>query len=381
MPRIPIKSKKTRRWLILGLLVVAVAAVCGCQTLTFYGQALVGQCQILSREQPIQKLINDPGTPARLKERLEIIQDLRAFAANDLKLPVDGHYKKYADLRRPFVVWNVEGAREFSLEPKSWWYPLVGSLEYRGFFSEKRARTYGARLRRNGLDVYVGGVEAYSTLGWFKDPVLNTFVFHRDADLAEIIFHELGHQRVFARGDEDFNEAFATTVGQQGAQRWLKAHGQTEALGRYLAELKRNDQFVHLIMKVRAQLISLYQDQRTEEGKLKSTHREQFLPADELRRQKNALFDQLQKDFRVLKESWGGAKDYDDWFGREVNNAQLNSVAAYYDLLPAFERLLELNGGDLDKFYVEAEKLSKQPKKERQQRLRALAQPEKTPSP
>ena len=361
-----------RRWLILGGLLLAVVAVSGCQNFNFYRQAIGGQYEILSRQEPIQKLIDDPKTSARLKERLELVKALRVFAGQDLKLPVDGHYQKYADLHRPYVVWNVEAAPEFSLQPKSWWYPLVGSLEYRGYFSQKAAEKYAATLRKKHHDVYVAGVEAYSTLGWFKDPVLNTFIHHRDAELAEILFHELGHQRVFARGDEDFNEAFATTVGQVGARRWLDKKGEVAERERYLAQLRRSDQFVHLIMKTREKLIALYGDQRTEEGKLKATRKAQGAEAEELRRKKREVFEALQKEYARLKETWGGSNEYDEWFSQEVNNARLNSVAAYYDLLPGFEHLLELNGGDLEKFYAEAERLSKKPKKERQQWLRTL---------
>ena len=154
---------------------------------------------------------------------MQLVSKLRDFADRDLKLPVNGHYRKYVDVHRTFVVWNVEAAPEFSMEPKSWWYPLVGSLEYRGYFAESNARGYAARLKKKGYDVYVAGTTAYSTLGWFKDPILNTFVFQPEGELAETIFHEQGHQRVFAGGDTNFNEAFATTVGQEGARRWLRA--------------------------------------------------------------------------------------------------------------------------------------------------------------
>src|SRR5439155_27160335 len=175
-----------------------------------------GQYALLTHQQSIEKLASAPATPSPLKEKLRLVQDLRVFAKQELRLPVDGHYRKYVDVHRAFVVWNVEAAPEFSLEPKSWWYPFVGRLEYRGYFSEGSARRYGSRLEKKGNDVHVGGVEAYSTLGSFADPVLNTFILDAEGDLAELIFHELAHDRVFARGDTNFNEAFATSVGQEG---------------------------------------------------------------------------------------------------------------------------------------------------------------------
>jgi predicted aminopeptidase len=258
------------------------------------------------------------------------------------------------------------------MEPKSWWYPVVGSLEYRGYFSERAAQQYAETLRKKGYDVYIGGASAYSTLGWFKDPVLNTFIFDPEPDLAETIFHELGHQRVFARGDTDFNEAFATTVGQEGARRWLRSKGDTIAVENYQAELKRNNEFVHLVMDARQELETLYRDERNEAGKIKASKKTPTIPPHELTAQKKAIFDRLKNRYAEAKADWGGNTDYDQWFSHPLNNAQLNSVAAYYDLVPGFVQLLKLNGDDLEKFYDAAERLSKKPKKERQQWLRTF---------
>jgi predicted aminopeptidase len=373
-------ARRLRNWLVAPALLLAVLAMSGCQSLRYYGQAIKGQYQIVTHRERIEKLLADPQTPAALKTKLQLVQSLRAFAKKDLKLPVDGHYQKYVDLHRPFVVWNVEAAPEFSLEPKAWWYPFVGSLEYRGYFSERSTRDYAARLQQKGYDVYVGGVEAYSTLGWFKDPVLNTFIFNPEADLAETLFHELGHQRVFASGDTDFNEAFATTVGEEGARRWLRAKGDKNAYERYLAELRRTRQFANLIMTTRERLETLYEDERTEDGKVKAAKKRHAVTPEKLRRQKQDLINRLQQEYAQLKAQWGGDKEYDSWFAGPVNNAQLNSVAAYYDLVPGFERLLEQNGGDLEKFYEAAERLAKEPKVERQRWLRSLGSTMSTPA-
>ena len=365
---------RVRRLLAALALAAAVTALSGCRTLTFYGQAFKGQYELLAHAQPIQKLLADPQTPDRLKERLRLLLDLRVFAQQKLKLPVDGHYQRYVDVHRPFVVWNVEAAPEFSLQPKTWWYPLVGSLEYRGYFSERGAGNYGNWLGKNGYDVYLGGAQAYSTLGWFKDPALNTFIFEPDADLAEVIFHELAHQRVFARGDTDFNEAFATTVGQEGARRWLRAQEATAESEVYRAELRRTAQFARLIMATRAQLATLYGDERNEWGKLTTTSHKRRVPRQQLRLEKRRVLDHLQRAYSGLKAQWGGDTEYDGWFSRPINNAKLNSVAAYYDLVPGFQQLLEINDGDLEKFYQAAERLSKMPQKQRRQSLRRLAQ-------
>jgi len=226
--------------------------------------------------------------------------------------------------------------------------------------------------------VDTGGVEAYSTLGWFKDPALNTFIFDSEPDLAELIFHELGHQRVFARGDTDFNEAFATTVGQEGARRWLQAKGDSALLQSYLAELQRTLDFVHLIARTRTRLQALYGDELDDDGKIRATRKKPVLTPDELRLGKQKIIADLRAEYAALKQNWGGSNDYEAWFAHEVNNAQLNSVAAYYDLVPSFEHLLATNGGDLAKFYAAAERLSKLDKKERHTEL---ASPRSLPVP
>ena len=354
-------------------MLLVLVAVSGCHTLGFYGQAVKGQYQIFANQRSIEALLTETSTPPVLKKRFELLQDLRAFAKEQLQLPTDSHYRKYADVHRPFVVWNVEAAPEFSLEPKTWWYPLLGSLTYRGYCSKSGATNYATYLRAKGYDVSVGGVSAYSTLGWFKDPVLNTFIFEDDAELAEIIFHELAHQRLFARGDTDFNEAFATSVGQEGARRWLKARGNPAGLEAYLAHLHHSDQFVHLVMSTRARLQKFYGDEQTPDGQIKGSTRKKSLPPSQLREGKQKIFSEMQADYLRLKSAWGGDAEYEGWFAHPINNAQLNSVAEYYDFVPGFEQLLSSTGGDMEKFYQAAEKLSKRDKPERHEQLKALA--------
>ncbi len=367
-----------KRWLAVLTLLTVVMVVSGCQTLSFYAQAIKGQYELVAHQQSIPKLIASPQTPNKLKQRLELFQQLRQFAAQRLKLPVDGDYEKYVDVHRPFVVWNVEAAPRFSMQPKTWWYPLVGSLEYRGYFSKQSALNYAGTLRKRNWDVFVGGVPAYSTLGWFKDPVLSTFIFESEPDLAETLFHELAHRRVFARGDTDFNEAYATTVGEEGAQRWLRATHRTALLAQYLAELHRNDQFVDLVQSTRLQLEGLYGDERTANGKIKATSKMSHVRRARLLEGKEQILARMRAQYAELKTQWGGNADYDDWFAKKLNNAKLNSVAAYYDLVPAFQRLLALNGGDMEKFYNAVERLAKMPRKQRHQWLRDL-EPRKEP--
>jgi predicted aminopeptidase len=360
---------RLRRWLTAMLVVGGGFALTGCQTARYYTQALMGECQILAREQSCAKLIADPHTPLDLKAKLDLTREICAFAERELKLKADGHYRRYADLARPFVVWNIYAAPQFSLEAKTWWYPWVGRLDYRGFFAEPDARQNAARLSGQGWDVYVEGVEAYSTLGWFKDPLLNTFIHHDEAVLAEILFHELAHQRVFAAGDTDFNEAFATTVGEEGARRWLRAKGDATALERYLTARRQNRRFVQLVQNARHQLEVLYGDERTPDGRIDAAKRGGEVASLALASEKQRILEDLRGDYQKLKAEWGGESSYDDWFARGVNNAQLNSVATYYDLVPAFERLLATSGGDLDRFYAAAKQLARLPRAERHQRL------------
>ena len=367
-----IDHRGLRRWLAALCLLALAACVASCGTLGFYGQAIKGQYQIVAHQKPIEKLIADPQTPARLKEQLELVQRLRVFAEKELRLPVNGHYRKYADLHRPYVVWNVEAAPQFSMQPKSWRYPLVGRLDYRGYFSETGATNYARSVAAQGYDVYVQGVAAYSTLGWFTDPVLNTFIDSEEPQLAEVIFHELSHQRLFAPSDTDFNEAFATTVGQEGARRWLLAQANTNLCGQYLLSLRRNGQFVRLVLDARIRLEKVYGDTRDREGKVKAAANLPA-PADQLLDAKRAVFDDLRHDYARLKAGWDGWAGYEAWFAGELNNARLNSVASYYDLVPGFEQLLRVCDGDFETFFQSAERLSKMPKPKRHQWLEDLS--------
>lgn len=352
--------------LMFGLAILMVLLGTGCSTSSYYLQAVRGHLEIVSRQRPVAQVIADPNTSPAVAQRLKQVLELREFAAQELRLPVDGHYRRYADLNRRFVVWNVHAAPEFSLQAKTWWYPMVGRLKYRGFFSEESARQLAARLAGQGQEVYVGGVEAYSTLGWFRDPVLNTFLDHAPEDLAEILFHELAHQKFFVSGDTDFNEAFATAVGQEAAQRWLTQTGQTEVLQRYQREQRREAEFVFIVQETRRRLRELYQLYPVR----LDCHPDLAL-IEGLRRRKAALLDELRARYAELRNSWGGASPYSGWFDGPLNHAQLNTVATYFDLVPGFQRLLADCQGDLPRFYEEVRKLGRIAKTERRRRLMA----------
>ena len=340
---------RSKLWKLAACAAVALG-ICGCQSFNFYRQAVVGQCSILANERPVAAVIADPKTPPELRDKLAATLKMREFAARELKLPAAGSYLKYVDLHRPFVVWNVNMTPALSFQPKTWWYPFVGRASYRGYFSEKAARGYADKWGKLGWDVNVSGVEAYSTLGWFRDPLMSTWLDGSEGDVAETIFHELAHQRLFIPGDTDFNEAFATAVSLEGVRRWFAAAGHPDEYQRYRTALKHDSQFVQLILVTRRRLEAVYAD-----GSLSD--------AEKLHR-KQDIIDQMRREYAQLKGEWGRG-DYDGWFKRPINNARLDIVSTYYDLVPAFEGLLRTNNGDFDKFYAAVAALGKLPPDQR----------------
>jgi len=327
-----------------------IPALIGCESLNYYAQALSGQMRILKKQKPIERLLTEAQTPENLKNKLELILEIRKFAEKELSLPAEEHYLTFVELERPFVLWNVYAAPEFSLLPKEWCYPIIGCTVYRGYFSKKDADDYAGRLQNEGYDVYVAGVAAYSTLGWFDDPVLSTFIHQNDIELAGIIYHELAHQRLYIEDDTTFNESFATAVEQEGLRRWLAKKNNPGAFSAYQTNYQRHQRFIQLVMKYRGRLERIYT------GDL-STPDKRVAKAEE--------FDRMREDYRQLKQEWKGYSGYDEWFGHQLNNAQLNTVYTYYDLVPAFLKILDAGGGDLKLFYDKCEELAEKSKEER----------------
>jgi predicted aminopeptidase len=336
-------------------------ALAGCETAGYYGQAIRGHCELTLRQRPIPRLLAAADTPGPLKEKLALVLELRQFAERDLKLPCNGHYLRYADLQRRFVVWNVHATPRFSLEPKTWWFPVAGTVKYRGYFREADARRYAGRLQAKGFETYLAGVEAYSTLGWFRDPVLNTFIHQPAADLADTLFHELAHQRLYVRGDTDFNEALATAVAREGVRRWLAARGSPAERDDYEARLRREEDFTRCVAEARSELHRLYQSTQAQAGGP--------LNPQELTQREHEFRARLRARYAALKAGWGGHDDYDGWFSGPLNGAQLNTVATYHGLVPGFLRLLESCGGDLDRFFSAARKLGRKSKAQRRLEL------------
>ena len=327
----------------------------GCETVQYYNQAISGQHRILESRQPISKITADPESPEILRQQLTYLMEVRAFAEKDLHLPVANNYLTYVDLKRPYVAWNVVATPEFSLVPRTWCYPFVGCAAYRGYFAEADARQYAELLQREGYDVYVGGVTAYSTLGWFDDPVLSTFIRRSRASAAALLFHELAHQVLYVADDTTFNESFATFVEQEGMRRWQKVSGIPAIYSEYLKNYRRQQQFIGLVLKHRQKLESLYQTD--------------LAPAEK-RIKKATIFDGLRDEFHRLKSRHTALVAYDNWFNRPLNNAKISGVAAYHDFVPAFGTLLADKDGDLVQFYEACRRLALQPREERNRILK-----------
>jgi predicted aminopeptidase len=332
----------------------AASLLTGCESLRYYTHVASGQMEILRKRQPIAEVMAAAQTGSDLRSRLQRILAIRQFARTELSLPVKNHYLTYTDLGRPYVVWNTFAAPEFSLDPVTWWYPLIGSAAYRGFFSEEEAYRQAAELEAQGYDVYVGGVSAYSTLGWFDDTVFSTILEGDEAATAALMFHELAHQVLYAPGDTTFNESFATTVEQEGLRRWMHASGDPRGFRAYLEKQERREGFIRLVTETRRQLEALYAED---------------LPTEKKQRRKQEIFSKLQESYLALKSAWGGYAGYDYWFRPPMNNAKLNTVGAYNDLVPAFARLLSVCNDDLPRFYAACRQLAKLPQSERRGRL------------
>jgi predicted aminopeptidase len=329
----------------------------GCANLSYYWQSVAGQLDVWGRERPIAQVMADPESPQALKDRLARVLAIRDFASRELALPDNRSYRRYADIGRPFVVWNVFAAREFSIEPVRWCFAFAGCVGYRGYFSREAAERFAAEQAKGGLDVYVGGVPAYSTLGWFSDPVLSTFIHYSEAELARLLIHELAHQAVYAEGDAEFNESFAVVVERAGVRRWLARLGDARRTAEFEDGQRARSAFAQLVERHRKRLDALYRTR---------------LAPEAMRSRKRAILDEMQAEYLDLRKEWGEHAGYDRWLAQKPNNAQLASVAIYTRHVPAFERLLAREGGDLPRFYAAARGLAGLSRQEREERLRAL---------
>ncbi len=323
---------------VLVLSVLGVMQIGGC----YYLQAASGQFEILRKRTPIAAVIENPESSEELRRRLTMVQEARRFAVDELLLPDNKSYQTFADLERDYVVWNVMAAPEFSLEAKTWCYPIVGCVAYRGYFSEKKATRLADKLRANEYDVFVGGVAAYSTLGRFADPVLNTMMRWSDVDLVSVLFHELAHQRLFVKGNTGFNESFATAIAETGVQRWLSQHGRQSEIEEYRGRQELRKNLMGLVDTSKGELEALYQGEYS---------------VAEKRAKKQQLLERLSADAEKMVSEQPFAAS--NWLRPPLNNARLISLVLYRGQLAIFHDLLERCEDELGCFYLAAEELSK----------------------
>ncbi len=350
-----------KKLLIITGVLLGVGVLAACMDVGYYVQSIKGHMAVMAQTRPIISLVDDPQTSREDRQRFLKVLEIRDFAVTELGLPDNGSYRHYADIGRPYVVWNVVAAPEFSLEPKQWCFPVAGCVAYRGYFDQAAAEDLAARLQGEGFDVNVYGVPAYSTLRWFDDPVLNTFLGVSDSRLAALLFHELAHQVVYLPGDSAFNEAFAKTVEIEGIRRWFYATASATEVQRFLTHEAQAEIFQNFLRETRRHLSELYR---------------QPLAEAEMRQAKINLFRQAGERYAQLQASGRLDKRFDGWMARGMNNARLASVATYRDLVPGFQALLEGTGGDFRQFYSEVEQLSQLPEAQRYFQLKGRFQAE-----
>ena len=331
----------------------------GCSEVGYYVQAARGHWALLSEARPIEDWLDDPSTSEELKRRLRLARQIRDFASRELAEPDNRSYTRYADLHRPAAVWNVFATPELSTRLKSWCYPFFGCASYRGYFDRKAAERLATDLTADGYDVSVNPVQAYSTLGWFADPLLNTFINLPDPELARLIFHELAHQIVYVRDDTVFNESFATAVEREGVRRWIRAQGSDQLQIEWEGIEHRRAQFLQLITGTRDELEQIYMSS---------------LPDPDKRNRKLAVFAQLQERYHALRDGpWGGFKGYDRFFAQALNNAHLAAIGAYFDRVPAFEALMKRTGPAMSAFFREVKRIAALRKEDRDRELDELS--------
>ena len=356
--------KKIVWFALAGVLLAGCSAF---EAADYYWQGASGQLDILARAKPIDEVIAQ-GDDAALAKRLGQVQAIRAYASRELGLPDNRSYTRYSDLGRPFVVWNVFATPPLSFAARQWCFPVAGCVSYRGYFHESEARAEAARLAAAGDDVYVSGVPAYSTLGYFEDPVLSTFVRWPDTEVARLVFHELAHQIVYVKDDSVFNESFAAAVEEAGVERWLKAEGNPQLDAQFARAQQQRAVFRELIRDTRARLTPVY----------RST-----APDDVKRAEKAAAFAAMKDAYERAKAGTPGMAGYDRWFAgyanQGPNNASLTSVALYTAQVPAFRALLAQEGDRLPLFYARVKEIAALPKVDRDATLATLAEGPRAP--
>lgn len=316
----------------------------GCSTLGYYAQLAAGEAAVLRARRPITQVVDDPATPPALRARLQLALRARAFASDTLGLPRNRSYTTYADIHRPFVMWNVFATPALSVKPVEHCFPIAGCVAYQGFYHEARATAMAARLAARGDDTWVGGVPAYSTLGHFADPLLSTMDRWSDAEMVGTIFHELAHQEYYVKGDTAFNESYATFVQREGLREWRAANHlpPPDPTG-----AERQRQFVQLVLATRGRLAALYAG----DAPVASKHAG-----------KAKIFAEMRTAYAHLRDTgWHGDTAYDHWFDTPPNNAKLVPFGLYDRGVPAFAALFARCDRNWPRFYAEVRRIGGRP--------------------
>ena len=343
----------------LAWVLIIAALLGGCQSISYYSQAIGGQVNIWSKQRDISQVLEDPQLDTQTRERLRLALRARRFASRNLLLPDNESYSQYVKLERDYVVWNVVVTPRYSIEPLESCFPVVGCLSYRGYYSREDALKYARGQKQEGRDAWVGGVTAYSTLGWFDDPLLSTMLGRSDAELVGLIFHELAHQKIYLPDDTRFNESFATAVEGLGLRRWAMQRQADIDLDLYFDNKRKRQEIISLVLDARESMQNAYAEHAgAEEQKLAAIKQEQF--------------SLLKQRYAKLRDEGGGLPGYDRFFSGELNNASLALFAEYHGWVRAFERLFEQHGADWESFYAGVEQLSRLPRAERDARLDEL---------
>lgn len=341
-------------------LLASALLLSACSNLSYYTHLAGGQHELMSARVPIKEIVEDSSRDPALRARLQKVLDARAFATQHLRLPDNDSYTDYADLQRPYVVWNVFATPELSLKPIEHCFLFVGCLAYRGYFDQQQALQQADELKAQGNDVHVSGIPAYSTLGWFDDPIINTMMHWSDAVLISTVFHELAHQQLYIKDDTVFNESFANFVGEQGLREYLAVRGGDSAAE--TLRRQREHQFIELVLASRRRLKMLYESNAPDEAK---------------RSGKAMEFTRLNSEYQSLRQNeWKDYSGYDRWFAQTLNNARLLPFGLYDEFVPAFAVLFEQSKGDWTAFYAAAKVLSELPAQKRKARLKELQQTE-----
>lgn len=313
------------RLITILLLLVGVTA---CSNFSYYRQAVMGQMELLSARRDFKDVFSDENVTQNVKDKIKLAEEILRFADLEIGLPVDDTFSTYADVKRPFVVWNVFAAKPYSINLETYCFPVAGCVAYKGFFSKHEAKDFADGLKETGYETYMGGVAAYSSLGWFSDPLMNTFIHRSETSLAALIFHELAHKIIYVEDDTVFNESFAVTVERYALERWLVSRNQSNTYDQYIARQKRQASVIELILKTRSLLSEVYKSDKGEDRE----------------KRKGDIIDSLQDNYAVLKQSWREGHEFEFWMENDINNAKLGAVGAYQTWVGSLVKLLDQSG-------------------------------------